>query len=165
MSERTEIVTTRENPYHFIESGLSNIYLIGIRCIQSESGKMIPEIPAVKQLLQLIARDIIIKPSSLNGDEVRFLRKRLGKKQTDFSRAIGIEPETLSRAENNHQPLGETTDKLIRFYYALAAIDDSHLNEMRVQIDRVLSEWHASQQPPKKRVASVHNDEWQLQAA
>jgi transcriptional regulator with XRE-family HTH domain len=165
MSERTETIATRENPYHFTESGLSNIYLVGIRCVISESGKKIPEIPALKYLLHLIARDLISKPTALGGEEIRFLRKRLGQKQTEFARNLGIEPETLSRAENDHNALKESTDKLIRLYYAFEANDDVHLNEFRSDIRKALSEWHASQQPPKKRVATVHNDEWHLNAA
>jgi transcriptional regulator with XRE-family HTH domain len=161
---RTEFVATEENPYHFLESGLSNIYLVGIRCI-AESGKVIPEIPAIKSLTQLIARDLISKPTPLAGDEIRFLRKRLGKKQTDFSRDIGITPETLSRAENEHQSLGESTDKLIRLYYIFTSADDPHLSELGTEIKKVLADWHEAQTPPEKKVAKVTDEEWHLQAA
>lgn len=163
---RTEYVASETNPYHYTESGLPNIYLVGIRCIVTESGKIIPEIPAVKQLVQLIARDLILKQTALSGDEIRFLRKRLGKKQNEFARDIGITAETLSRAENEHQSLGESTDKFIRVYYAFWATDDSRLNEFRDEMRRVLSEWQeANHLPPKKRVAKVTNDEWKLQTA
>lgn len=163
---RTEYVATEKNAYRFLESGLSNIYLVGIRCVIDESGKVIPEIPAIKQLIQLIARDLVVKPVALDGDEIRFLRKRLGKKQIQFARDIGITPETLSRAENEHQSLGEPTDKLIRLYYAFSATDDPHLAEFRKQIENVLSEWReAAHTPPKKRVAKVTNHEWRIHSA
>lgn len=162
---RKEYIASETQPYHFLESGLSNIYLVGIRCVVDGSGRVIPEIPAIKQLTQLIARDLISKPTSLKGDEIRYLRKRLGKKQTDFARDIGITPETLSRAEHERQSLAESTDKLIRLYYSFSATDDDHLSELRSQIERVLTEWHEGNSPPKKKVAKVTNDEWQLQLA
>lgn len=167
MSEqRTEKIATRDNPYHFQESGLSNIYLVGVRCFVYESGKVIPEIPAIKSLLQLIARDLIEKPTALTGEEIRFLRKRLGKKQIDVAHDMGVEPETLSRCENGKQKLGESNDKFMRLYYAFSATDDIHLNELRTEIRKMLSEWHEAEYgPAKKTVVTVTNDEWELTAA
>jgi DNA-binding transcriptional regulator YiaG len=162
--QRTEQIATTDEPYHFQESGLSNIYLVGIRYFVYESGKVIPEIPAIKSLMQLIARDLIEKPSALTGEEIRFLRKRLGKKQIEVAHDIGIEPETLSRCENGRQKLGESNDKFLRFYYAISALDDIHLNELRKEMRKMLSEWH-EHGPAKKTVAKVTNDEWELTAA
>jgi DNA-binding transcriptional regulator YiaG len=162
--QRTEKIATEENPYHFEESGLSNIYLVGIRYFVYESGKVIPEIPAIKPLMQLIARNLIEKPAALTGEEIRFLRKRLGKKQIEIAHDIGLEPETLSRCENGKQKLGESNDKFLRFYYAFSALDDIHLNELRTEIRKMLSEWH-DYGPPKKTVAKVTNHEWELTAA
>jgi transcriptional regulator with XRE-family HTH domain len=165
--ERTEHLATMEKPFHFVDSGLSNIYLVGIRYFVYPDGKIIPEIPAIKQLMQLIARDLIKQESALTGDEIRFLRKRLGQKQIELSRAIGIEPETLSRAENDHQKLNESNDKLIRLYYALAAMDDANLADLRRQLKAMMADWHQAQYESVKKplVAIVTNDEWQLQAA
>jgi|SRR5579864_2027651 len=160
----TEQIATTDKPYHFQESGLSNIYLVGIRYLVYKSGKIVPEIPAIKPLLQLIARDLIEKPSALTGEEIRFLRKRLGKKQIEVAHDIGIEPETLSRCENGHQKLGESNDKFLRLYYAFSATDDLRLNELRTEIRKMLSEWHEDERgPAKKTVAKVANDEWELQ--
>jgi transcriptional regulator with XRE-family HTH domain len=163
--ERSEFHATVEKPFQFVDSGLSNVYLVGIRYFVYPDGRVVPEIPAVKQLMQLIARDLIERESALSGDEIRFLRKRLGQKQVDFARAIGLEPETLSRAENDHQRLNESNDKLIRLYYALAS-DDANLAELRKELRSMMEEWHQTQYADKKPVvASVTNDEWQLQAA
>ena len=165
--QRTETVATKERPYHFVESGVSNIYLIGIRVFTYEDGKVIPEIPALKRLLQLIARDLIWKPTALTGEEIKFLRKRLGKKQFEFAHEIGIEPETLSRCENGHQRLSESNDKFIRLYYAFSALDDIQLNELRKELSTLLSQWRESEQGTvkKKRFAKVMNEEWVLSAA
>ncbi len=164
---RTQTLATKDNPYHFLESGLSNIYLIGIRVLTYEDGKVVPEILALKQLLQLIARDLIWKPTALTGEEIKFLRKRLGKKQFELAREIGLEPETLSRSENGHQQLSESNDKFIRLYYAFSALDDAHLNELRKELSQLLSQWRVSGEGTvkNKRFAKVMNEEWVLSAA
>jgi DNA-binding transcriptional regulator YiaG len=63
------------------------------------SAEVVAEIPAIRQLLSLIARDLMEKPKALAPEEIRFLRKRLGQKQVDFANQIGVRPETLSRFE------------------------------------------------------------------
>jgi DNA-binding transcriptional regulator YiaG len=165
--QRTEHLATQEKPFHFLDSGLSNIYLVGIKYYVYSDGRIVPEIPAVQRLMQLIARDLIEQESALTGDEIRFLRKRLGQKQIDFSRAIGIEAETLSRCENGHQKLGESNDKLIRLYYAFSALDDINLSQLRKEIMEMLREWHEVQYASEKPrvVATVTNEQWELQAA
>jgi putative zinc finger/helix-turn-helix YgiT family protein len=156
---RKENLATPEQPFHFSDSGLSNVNLVGIRYYTCECGRILAEIPEIKKLMQLIARELLRKKSSLVGEEVRFLRKRLGKKQAEFARAISVEPETLSRYENDKQPVSEPVDKLIRVYY-LAFSDDPDLAEIR----KALSELIAQQQTPapKKIVAHVsERDEWE----
>jgi len=152
-------MATREQPFHFVDSGLSYVYLVGIKYYEYEDGRVLADIPAIKQLMQLIARDLLEKPTSLTGEEIRFLRKRLGKKQADFAQEIGIEPETLSRYENDKLAVSEMSDKVIRLYYLVFAKDD-HLDEVRNAIKELLTQWHVSSQP-KKIVKRVDNNTWQ----
>ncbi len=116
---RKEFFATAENPFHFVDSGLDNVYLIGIRYFQEPNGRIVAEIPAVKQLMQLIAYDLVTSPLDLTGKQVKFLRKRLGKKATEFCQYIGVEPETLSRMENEKQPISVQVQKLVRLAYCL----------------------------------------------
>ncbi len=166
-TNQTECLATTKKPFHFVDSGLSNVYLVGIRYFVYPDGRIVPEIPAIKQLMQLIARNLVQSESALSAEEIRFLRKRLGQKAVDFARAIGIEPETLSRAEHGHQRLNESNDKLIRLYYALAATDDASLTGLRSELRAMMTEWHQTQHDfvRKPVVAAVTHDEWQLQAA
>lgn len=165
--QRTEHLATIEQPFHFVDSGLPNVYLAGIRYFTYPDGRIAADIPAVKQLMRLIARDLIQQQEPLTGDEIRFLRKRLGQRQNELAQAIGIQPETLSRCENGHQDLGESTDKFIRYYYALSALDDMELAASRHALREMLAEWH-DEQPSSGRkpvVAQVINDRWILRAA
>ena len=163
---RKESIATREKPYLFSESGLPNVYLVGVRCFECECGEKYVEIPAIKQLMSLIARNVVLKPEALSGAEIRFLRKRLGQKAVDFSQKVKLEPETLSRVENDKQSISEKADIYIRVYYTLASKDPVLVDAMQEALDRVLTE--KRKKPPKKppkTVAKIEHDEWSLEPA
>ncbi|MGO9124970.1 MAG: helix-turn-helix domain-containing protein [Terriglobales bacterium] len=162
---RQEFRATIAEPYHFVASGLPNVFLVGVRYFRCQCGEELADIPSIKQLLNLIARDLIEKDSALGGAEIRFLRKRLGKKAADFAKQIGLEPETLSRIENDHLAPSERTDKLIRLYYAVASRDPGLLGQLQVNLDQKLMTWQRIVLPPKKIVASVTNNKWTAVAA
>ena len=64
----------------------------------------------------IIARAIVETEVRLTGPEIRFLRKRLGKKAVEFAQIVGVTPEQVSRWENNANLPDASTDKLIRAY-------------------------------------------------
>jgi DNA-binding transcriptional regulator YiaG len=155
-----EHLATERKPFHFLDSGLPNVYLIGIKYFTCECGNIVAEIPALKQLMRLIARDVIGTAGALSGEEIRFLRKRLGMKAVDFAKALGLEPETLSRIENNKQPPSEQSDKLIRFFYALSVKDDPKLAvEAKKMVDELISSWTAKHSHAKI-IKKIDDNEW-----
>lgn len=164
-ASRKELVATIQNPFRYLDSGLSNVYLVGIRyfvCRECEA--VAAEIPGVKQLLSLIARDLVEKPKALAPEEIRFLRKRLHKKQADFAREIGVRPETLSRFETGETTANERTDKLIRLYYAVASQDPILMGHLRNAIQQILVQWEHTKKPVKI-VATVKGNEWEAVSA
>lgn len=156
---RVEKFATVDEPFHFLDSGLPNVYLIGIKYFVCDCGSAAAEIPAVKPLMRLIARDLVESHESLTGEEVRFLRKRLGKKASDFAKEVGIEPETLSRMENGKQGISEPLDKLIRLFYAVSANDAELLEQVRKIFDSWLSSWTA-RNSDTKIVKRIDDNEW-----
>ena len=102
-------------PYHFVDSGLPGVFLVGIKyrvCVRCR--RQSADIPAVKQLMAALAQAIVENESPLTGPEIRFLRKRLGKKSSEFAKIIGVTLEQVSRWENGHNPPEASADKLIR---------------------------------------------------
>ncbi len=161
---RKEIWATSDSPFRFVDSGLSDVYLVGIRYFECECGKIVAEIPAVRQLLSLIARDLVEKPKALSPEEIRFLRKRLGKKQADFANEIGVRPETLSRFETGETRTNERTDKLIRLYYALASRDPILIEQLGPTIREIMAAWEYTKNSVHI-VATVKDNEWKAVAA
>ena len=164
IDRRTEKLATADRPFHFLDSGLSNVYLVGIRYFVCECGSIVAEVPAIKQLMRLLARDLIESPKPLSGEEVRFLRKRLGKKATDFAQNLGLEPETLSRMENGKQAISEQSDKLIRLLYAISCDDRELLERVSKLVRPLLAAWSersgAGSNLAPRIVKKIDDQEW-----
>jgi DNA-binding transcriptional regulator YiaG len=161
-----ERMATLKSPYHFVESGLPNVYLVGIRFwVCKNCGKQSAEIPFLKDLMVKIARAVVRQETPLDGAEIRFLRKRLGKKSSDFAKIIGVTPEHYSRLESpreDHNPSG-SADKLIRVYYSLLSGDETLKDTMNSNIDAYMASLHGEEQESSFR-AELHDQEWEAEA-
>jgi DNA-binding transcriptional regulator YiaG len=101
--------------YNFKESGLPNVVLCGIKLIKCDHcNNEDPIIPAMNDLFRTIALALVCKPYRLAGEEVRFLRKYLGLTGDKFSRLLHVDKSTLSKWENNDDPVGNQSDLAIR---------------------------------------------------
>lgn len=110
-------VRTRQR-YHYKECGLDNVYLENIELRVCEACRV--EMPRIRRILDLhttIARAVALKPSLLNGAEIRFLRKHLGLKAREWAALLRIDHTTLSRWENGDQQIGPQSETLIRLLY------------------------------------------------
>ena len=154
---------TLEKPYRFIESGLPNVFLSGIRYFQCpECGRQSGEIPAVKKLMTVIARTLVEQASPLAGAEIRFLRKRLGRKAADFAASISVTPETYSKWETGKLAPSAMADSLIRLYYALESGDGVLLARLKTALEAVLRS--RTTQPKVVTIsATIRNNQWKAQ--
>lgn len=101
--------------YEFKESGLENVVLCGIEIIRcAHCGNEDPILPALDHLFRAIALALITKPYRLVGEEVRFLRKYLKFTGDKLSRLLHVDKTTLSKWENNDDPVGTQSDLAIR---------------------------------------------------
>jgi DNA-binding transcriptional regulator YiaG len=164
--EPIEKVATYQNPYRFVDSGLPNVYLVGIRYWACEKcGKESAEIPFLKDLMVKIARAVVSQETPLDGAEIRFLRKRLGKKSLDFAKIIAVTPEHYCRLESvrgDHNP-SPSIDRLIRIYYSLLSGDETLKGIMNSNIDAYMASLHGEEQPLSVR-AELHQNEWEAEA-
>lgn len=140
-----EIRATTESPYHFTDAGLPNVYLSGIRYfICKACSKIVKvEIPRIDELMASIAVAIVSKTSPLKGVEVKFLRKRLAIKATDFAEMIAVTPEQLSRWENEHNAISGAMDRFIRIAYTFTSRDE-RLRAIMERVKHKFAEWTTS---------------------
>lgn len=155
-----EAQATARKPYHYVESGLDNWFLVGIRYWTCERcGNQYAEIPAIKSLHRLIARTLICQQTALRGEEMRFLRKRLGKNSTEFAAILGVTLETYSRFENGKQEPSKTYDHLVRLYYALNSDDRELCDLARTAVDEAIKATRNAKRPPKI-AATIQGNQW-----
>jgi DNA-binding transcriptional regulator YiaG len=110
--------------YQFKESGLRYVYLKGIELVRCPScGTIDPIIPHMNELMRVLVLAVIARPFRLGGAEIRFLRKFLGKTGEEFASILSVDKTTLSKWENNDDPVGEQSDRLIRT--VTLGLDDS----------------------------------------
>jgi putative transcriptional regulator len=109
---------TRKGKYHYTESGLQNVWLIGVEIFECDCGEKFAFIPYVQELHKLIAEILLKQEDQLSGREIRFLRKHMGLKAKDFAKELGVKNVTVSRWENGDYSPTESLDRLIRLIYA-----------------------------------------------
>jgi putative zinc finger/helix-turn-helix YgiT family protein len=144
----------REN-YSYSACGLPYVTLRGIevrRC--PKCGEHEAVIPRIEDLHRTIARAVAEKPARLAAAEIRFLRKYLGWSSTDFAQHMGVTLESVSRWENDREPIGPIADRLLRLMVAtmapvkdypvdtLAHLDDSR-EPIRLRMQPAKSGWEA----------------------
>lgn len=119
--------------HHFLESGLENVHLTNVDVwVCSDCGEEIVSIPRSTELMKLIGESILLKPTSLNGSEIRFLRKNLHLKINEFAQLLGVDRVTVSRWENEHEKPSRSADRLVRLTYAVEAkIGEGVVEELR----------------------------------
>ena len=120
------------------------------------------EIPAVKKLMMMLGRTIVESNAPLTGAEIRFLRKRLGKKSSEFAKIIGVTSEQVSRWENGHNQPEESADKLIRVFYCHLSRD----RELREKVDKHMDSWLHTWSGEGQLggiLAKLRNDEWKAE--
>lgn len=111
-------VTRKRQRYHYVESGLDNVYLDSIDLIACQAcDDESPVIPRILDLHATIARGVALQPVPLRGEDVRFLRKQLGLRARQWAGLLKVSVQTLSRWENNEQKIGPQSDALFRLMY------------------------------------------------
>jgi putative zinc finger/helix-turn-helix YgiT family protein len=84
--------------------------------------------PRYAELFRVLARAMIEHTARLDGARVRFLRKHLGFTQAELGDRLDVQPETVSRWENDAQDVGATADRLLRMLVAFE-VGDHQLGE------------------------------------
>ena len=122
--------------YLFVESGLDNVTLRGVELLKCDKcGTVAPILPKLNQLMRVIASALVLKPSELAGNEIRFLRKYAGLTGEQFGKKLGLSKEHVSRIENEKYPVGPQTDRLIR--YVALSTDPNLQHEVKQLFERL----------------------------
>ena len=100
--------------YHYTESGLSHVYLVGGKILRDDDGEKVVYIRSLNRLHRLIAKIILTAKRKLAGEEVRFVRTEQGLTQAELARLLHCKPLTVGRWERDEIPMPPTAEALFR---------------------------------------------------
>ena len=122
---RSESVRTVKDPYHFVESGLSNVFLLGIPYVEcADCREKSVEIPEIQQLLAVIARRVVKKEAGLTREEFRFLRKAAELTQAAAAEELSVDRTTVVRWESGEiTEIDARSDALMRGFWIRSEIN------------------------------------------
>jgi putative zinc finger/helix-turn-helix YgiT family protein len=106
-----------EGTHRYDESGLKNVLLMNVpiyKCVSC--GETEVEIPGMEELHFLLGLLILYKPTRLTRDEVRYLRKHMGRSQEELASDLGVTRITVTRWESG-RTLRVDQDKHLRRLY------------------------------------------------
>jgi putative transcriptional regulator len=103
--------------YHYIESGLKNIWLINGFQQQTLDGEIYTSIDDMHGLHRLIGQTVVDRHSPLKHDEVRFLRAEVNMSQKSLSTLLGVDVQTVARWEKGQTDIPRTADVTLRALY------------------------------------------------
>jgi putative zinc finger/helix-turn-helix YgiT family protein len=128
------MVSSREN-YHDKLIGLPYVTLCDIEIARCPNcGEYEVVFPRIQDLYRVLAQTVLTKPSRLTGQEIVFLRKQLDWSATKLAKKMGIAKATLSRWENEKEPIGPLADRLLRLLVAASIGQPSGLLDRLSQI-------------------------------
>lgn len=112
----SKMTAQKSGRYHYVESGLTNIYLRGMTVWSCpECGAEEIEIPDPAGLQDALARVLVSKESRLTGKEFRYLRTHLGHSGADIAARFAVSRETVSRWETGALKVPGPADIALRY--------------------------------------------------
>ena len=100
--------------YQYIESGLNNVFINGIKPMNDDEGDEVVTIRAINVLHAEIARGIIESDGGINGAELRFLCPEMGLTQAELGTLLSVDGQTVGRYERGDTPIHPTAETLLR---------------------------------------------------
>ena len=143
--ELLQAISTFDQPYHYTESGLSDVYLVNVTTHSCPNCDVqVADIPRMNELHQLISKVIILTPSPVTGEQFRFLRKETRLRPKEFAERVGVDPKTVANWERA-DTLNRQNDLAIRFFVAAELFEGNELKKVVSQLNE-LSEFSWEQE-------------------
>jgi transcriptional regulator with XRE-family HTH domain len=134
--------------YHFLGSGLPNIYLANGFTIETdpEYGELVT-IDRLPALFMAIAFRLATMPDRLTGAEFRFIRKRMELSQSELAKLLQINEQTVANYEKGKTDAG-AADTAVRYLFLAHVSDDEDIaQELRLEAEELMK--------PSRRASSV----------
>ena len=134
--------------------GLPTVILVGVAVARCQNcGDYEIAIPRHSRLIEIVSLAILNKKGKLTGNEIRWLRARIGWTGVQLARHVGVSQESVSKWERGHVCQSRMADRLIRLLaarhinselypdQALPLVSGSERNELQLRLQFVDSDW------------------------
>lgn len=112
--------------YHYVESGLPNVWLSNGFVVKETAYGEAVAITDVKGLHDVIGKALAEKPAALTGSEFRFLRKELGLSQESLGEIVGVTGQAVAIWEKTDK-VPTVNDRYLRGLYLEAKTGEADL--------------------------------------
>ena len=128
-------VTPELRAYQYKESGLPNLFLLGVEVAECPNcGGVDVTIPQPLKIHQRIALALAKSLRRLTGPQLRFLREYLNLTAEQLGQYIHVDPQAISKWELEDEPINPSSERLLRL---LTAALDQELAPSLSQIAEV----------------------------
>lgn len=103
--------------YHYIESGLSNVYLKNGYSVEFIDDDEFVSIDDLNGLHRVLGLSVVRKTTPVSHEEFRFLRIELNLSQRMLGNQFGVSEQTIARYEKGQSDIPRTTDAALRSLY------------------------------------------------
>ena len=122
-------------PYHYLASGLDNIFLLnGVTEKVTDYGPMV-HIENINGLHRAIGLHIVEKTEAMKGPEFRFLRKQMSLSQLELANHLGVTDQTIANYEKGKTGLGPA-DPFMRTCYLMHILPE----QTRLEVIKSMTE-------------------------
>ena len=128
-------------PYHYRGCGLEGIFLLNGFDEHTHDGEKHVSVKDIDGLHWAIGRHLVMHRKALAPKEIRFLRKTMGKSQSELAEELGKNSQSVARWEKGTHDIPGSAEKLLRaIFLARSIFDDADLEALRLLLDKKLSE-------------------------
>lgn len=145
--------------YHYIESGLSNIYLKNGFTVEQIDGEEYTSIDDMNRLHRSIAQAVVDSKKPLTHEEFKFLRIKMNISQRILGTRFGVDEQTIARYEEGKTRIPRTTDAALRTLY----MENQEKNNPVSYFLDLLADTEAEEAPKIIRLEKIE-DHWEVTA-
>lgn len=111
-SENVQITAIKKSDLEALDIPVAIEGINKVKCADCDSDDIL--VPDLSGLIAAAALSLASMPYKLNANEIKFCRKALGYSSKRLAEELDIAPETVSRWENEKQPIGAAQERILR---------------------------------------------------
>lgn len=130
----------RDDPLHYTDCGLDNIYLMNGFEVEVIDGEEFFTVKDIDGLHEAIGLHIVLEKKAPTGSEMRFLRTEMGLSQADLASKLGVSDQSVARWEKGHVDVPGTAVFAFKVLYVFSLIPEDIRSEVMERFISALDE-------------------------